>query len=83
MGAARTVHVQYFAVLREEAGLSEESVETTSETAADLYEELRARHGFRLDPDRLKLVVNEEFRDWSHPIEDGDNVVFVPPVAGG
>lgn len=77
------VHVEYYAMLREEAGVSEESVETTSRNAADLYDELRQRHGFALDRSRLKLVVNEEFSEWSHEIHEGDTVVFIPPVAGG
>jgi molybdopterin synthase sulfur carrier subunit len=27
--------------------------------------------------------VNAEFSDWSRPLADGDEVVFIPPVAGG
>jgi len=37
------VHVQYFAVLRERAGLSQETVATAAATAAELYEELATR----------------------------------------
>jgi len=31
----------------------------------------------------LRVAVNEEFSDWQRPLEDGDRVVFIPPVAGG
>lgn len=79
----RHVRVQYFAILREEAGLSEENVETSAQTLAELYEELSARHGFGLARERLKVVVNEEFDEWTRPVRDGDIVVFIPPVAGG
>jgi molybdopterin converting factor small subunit len=31
----------------------------------------------------LRVAINEEFADWTRPLEDGDHVVFIPPVAGG
>lgn len=77
------VRVQYFAVLREEAGRSEEHVDTAARTLADLYDELRGRFRFGLPRERLKVVANEEFVDWSRPVSDGDTIVFIPPVAGG
>ncbi len=79
----RRVRVQYFAILREEAGLSDETVETSAQTVAELYDELSARHGFALSRERLKVVVNEEFDEWTRPVREGDTVVFIPPVAGG
>jgi molybdopterin converting factor subunit 1 len=77
------VRVQYFAVLREEAGRSEEQVETGADTLAELYDELRGRFGFGLPRERLKVVANEEFVEWSRPVREGDTIVFIPPVAGG
>ena len=44
------IHLQYFAVLREQAGRSEETVETTAANPAELYEQVRASHGFSLRP---------------------------------
>ena len=80
---SRTITVEYFAMLREDSGRNEERVETTAESALELFRELQERHGFKLDPERLKVVVNEEFCEWSKELKDGDTVVFVPPVAGG
>ena len=77
------VRVQYFAILREEAGRSEEEVSTSARTLGDLYEELSARYGFGLPRERLKVVVNEEFDEWTRPVREGDTSVFIPPVAGG
>jgi molybdopterin converting factor subunit 1 len=79
----KTVTLQYFAVLREQAGCSEERLTTAAETPAELYEEVRARHGFTLPLTMLRVAVNEEFRDWSSPLAANDRVVFIPPVAGG
>ena len=81
--AALTLQIQYFALLREQAGRSTETVSSQARDARELYRELRARHGLLLEPEQLRVAVNEEFADWSQPLRDGDNVVFLPPVAGG
>ena len=77
------IHVQYYAVLREQAGTSDEILMSAATTPADLYQELRTRHGFSLAPELLRVAINDEFCDWSRPLGSGDRVVFIPPVAGG
>lgn len=79
----KSVHIQYFAILREQRNAAEESLETSAASPRDLYESLRAKHQFSLDADRLRVVINEEFADWDAPLNDGDRIVFIPPVAGG
>lgn len=81
--AARRINVQYYALLREQAGRSSESLLTAAPTPRDLYLELKARHPFSLAPEMLRVAVNSEFGDWGQPLRDGDSVVFIPPVAGG
>jgi molybdopterin converting factor subunit 1 len=75
--------IQYYALMREQAGRSEETLETASNTPADLYGELTTRYGFTLAREQLKVAVNSEFSDWSRRLAAGDAVVFIPPVAGG
>jgi molybdenum cofactor guanylyltransferase len=75
--------IQYYALLREQAGRSEETLETSAATPADLYAELAARYGFTLSREQLKVAVNSEFSDWSRRLAANDAVVFIPPVAGG
>ena len=75
--------IQYYALMREQAGRSEENLETSAGTPADLYGELCARYGFTLAREQLKVAVNSEFSDWFRPLAAGDAVVFIPPVAGG
>ncbi|HUA89560.1 MAG TPA: molybdopterin converting factor subunit 1 [Steroidobacteraceae bacterium] len=79
----RALKVQYYALLREQAGRREEALESTATTAAELYAELRQRHPFTLPPQLLRVAINSEFADWSSPLREGDTVVFIPPVAGG
>jgi molybdopterin-guanine dinucleotide biosynthesis protein A len=79
----KRIAVQYYALLREQAQCSGESVRTAAATPSELYRELRARHPFTLPPQLLRVAVNAEFADWSRPLAEGDTVVFIPPVAGG
>jgi molybdopterin-guanine dinucleotide biosynthesis protein A len=82
---AKPMHlqIQYFALMREQAGRSDETLETSAATPADLFEELTARYGFTLSREQLKVAVNTEFCDWSRRLVPGDAVVFIPPMAGG
>jgi molybdopterin-guanine dinucleotide biosynthesis protein A len=79
----KTVRIQYYAILREQAGRSDETLDTSAGTPAELYAELKQRHPFQLGPAQLKVALNSEFSDWQTPLKHGDTVVFIPPVAGG
>lgn len=79
----KSIDIEYYAILREQRGLSSETVQTAADTAKDLYVELTDQHQFSMTLDTLKVVVNEEFREWDHALNEGDTVVFIPPVAGG
>ena len=78
-----TVHVQYFAILREQRGVSQEKLSTNAASPGALYEELRSRHHFTLPADRVRAAVNDAFVDSAAPLREGDRIVFIPPVAGG
>ena len=80
---ARQIRVQYYALLREQAGRSDETLNTRAHTPRDLYAELAARYPFTLPAEMLRVAINAEFGDWSQPLQAGDAVVFIPPVAGG
>ena len=79
----KTISVHYFAILREQRGLTEETLTTAAATPAALYEELRGRHRFTLPADRIRAAVNDAFVDSASALREGDRVVFIPPVAGG
>lgn len=77
------LQVNYFAWLRERAGLDSETVRTGAATPAQLWTELDARHDFATDRRHLRVAVNDAFATWDAVLEDGDRVVFIPPVSGG
>ncbi|TFG82746.1 MAG: MoaD/ThiS family protein, partial [Chromatiales bacterium] len=59
-----------------------EELRTAATTVGELYAELDQRYAFP-SVGRMKVAVNDEFRDWNAPVRDGDFIVFIPPVAGG
>jgi len=79
----RSVTVRYFALLKEERGLAEETLETAAETLLDLYEELKARYSFALPSSRLRVALKDEFVSFDTKVLDQAEIIFVPPVAGG
>jgi molybdopterin converting factor subunit 1 len=79
----KKIQIRYYAILREQAGKSDESLNTEAGTPALVFAELKKRYPFTLDTQQLKVAINTEFRDWQTPLKDGDTLVFIPPVAGG
>ena len=83
MTEEKSFQIAYYAILREERGCSEEAIESIAPTPRALYDELKAEHGFSMNTEHLKVVVNDAFAPWDTSLKNGDHVVFIPPVAGG
>ncbi|MGV6807372.1 MAG: MoaD/ThiS family protein [bacterium] len=77
------VTIQYFAQFRDQAGQSEESIDTAATTPRQLFAEVAEKHRFSLNQEDVKVAVNDEFADWDDVLSEGDYLVFIPPVAGG
>jgi molybdopterin converting factor subunit 1 len=77
------IHIAYFAILREQAGIREETRDTQAATPADLFAEIATAHPIHAPKDSLRVAINESFASWDSPLQDGDTVAFLPPVAGG
>lgn len=78
-----TVHIEYYAILREQAGRDRQTLITEARDLAGLFEQLQLDHGFSLPRSRLRVAMDDAFCDWQAPLHEGARVVFVPPVAGG
>lgn len=78
-----TVRVRYVAVLKEKAGIESETLETGCASAGELFETLRTRHGFKLQQKNLRVAINDQFESMAGKLRTGDEIVFIPPVAGG
>jgi molybdopterin converting factor subunit 1 len=78
-----SVKVRYFALLREQAQKSEEIYTSAALTYRELYQELAQSYQFKLPPEMIQVAVNDEFTNLDATVEEGAQVVFIPPVAGG
>jgi len=80
-----TVRLLYFASFRDAAGTDEQLRSLLpGATVATLWEELRSQipyfAGVAPPP---PAAVNREYVSHGHCLADGDEVAFLPPVAGG
>lgn len=79
----KKITVKYFAMFREQAGVSEENLQLDVATARDVFEQTRGRHGSSEPVGHCKVAINDTMADWSTTVQDGDVVLLFPPVAGG
>ena len=72
MSETRTLHVQYYAILREQAGRSTESLTTRAGTPAELYAELAARVRGTPDEEVFETLVTRPMWDLAHEYFESD-----------
>lgn len=79
----------YFAWIRERTGVAEEQLALPDGVAdvGGLIEHLKARGGgydaALSNLSAVRVAVNQEYVGLDHPLADGDEVAFFPPVTGG
>lgn len=83
LAAQPRVTVHYFGQLRDQAGCDRESIATGAATCAGLFAECAARHRFTLPARACRPAVNHALTGWDTPVRAGDQIAFLPPVAGG
>ena len=79
------VRLLFFAVLRDIAGADERELSVAEGTTAnDVWRSLREAHaqlaGYAQPP---MIAVNESYAAPETVLRDGDELAFIPPVAGG
>ena len=80
-GSAMAITVKYFASLRERLGRAEECLDAPlPSTVEEVWQ--RVGDGEPLAGNLLSAV-NLEYAESDHPVADGDEVAFFPPVTGG
>ncbi len=79
----KSIELKYFAQHRELTQKDTEVTQTESCTPAGLYEELKQRYQFPHKQKHLMVAINADFSPWDQLLQEGDEVVFIPPVAGG
>jgi molybdopterin converting factor subunit 1 len=79
------VRLRFFATLRERVGTSEATREVSGVTTVGaLWRELCREHpALGAYGGRVAFAVNQQYVDTDHPLQDNDEVAFLPPVSGG
>ncbi|ONG48680.1 molybdopterin converting factor subunit 1 [Pseudoroseomonas deserti] len=83
------MQILYFAWVRQKVGLGQETLELPGDVAdvAGLMRHLAGRspgHAAAFaQAKQIRAAVNQEFCAPNHPLRNGDEVAFFPPVTGG
>ncbi|MDA0339094.1 MAG: molybdopterin converting factor subunit 1 [Proteobacteria bacterium] len=81
--------ILYFAWLKEHIGMDEENVaqpETVNNVETLIDWLITRGPGYMAAFENRKVVraaVNQDFAEPDHPVTDGDEVAFFPPITGG
>ncbi|KAA1193842.1 molybdopterin synthase sulfur carrier subunit [Photorhabdus heterorhabditis] len=80
------IKVLFFAQIRELVGTDSLDLDNSYTTVDSLRHELISkgeRWALALEDGKLLSAVNQSFVHGGHPLQDGDEVAFFPPVTGG
>jgi molybdopterin synthase sulfur carrier subunit len=81
--------IQYYAWMKDEVGIAEEELDLPAEivTVGQLINWLSGRsprhHKAFEFIEAIKVVINRENAGNDYPVKNDDEVIFMPPVAGG
>jgi len=80
-----SVHILYFAIMRDLLQKSEETLQVPAGTVTGDLFPLVTRDQPRLAALQrsVMVMVNEAYATSDQPLQDGDEVAFIPPVSGG
>lgn len=80
------INVLFFAQVRELIDCEKLQLEATFSDVEQLRAQLATksdRWALALEPGKLLAAVNQALVSFDHPLSDGDEVAFFPPVTGG
>ncbi|AIJ06846.1 MULTISPECIES: molybdopterin synthase sulfur carrier subunit [Edwardsiella] len=79
------IQVRFFAQVRELTGCAELACESCRdvETLRAALAQRGDKWALALEPGKLLVAVNQTMAPFDHPLQEGDEVAFFPPVTGG
>lgn len=78
------VTVKYFAIIREYARLDAESWDVPAATTGrELFARLAGKYKIPLQSDQTLIAINDSYASLDHALSPDDEIVFMPPLAGG
>lgn len=83
MKVEMTITIKYFAALAECADKTGESYEIQNTFVYALYKELQKKYKFPYELEDIRIAINHAYINEDTLLKNGDEVVFITPVAGG
>ena len=77
-----SIQVKFFASMREKVGKPEAQLDSV-EAGMTTLKVWQASTGLDALDTHVLIAVNQEYVNSDHPVADGDEVAFFPPVTGG
>ena len=75
--------VRYFALFRDQTGCESELIDWSGGTAAELFQLMAEKHSALKTEAASLVAINDEMAGWESALNEDDEVLFFPPVAGG
>lgn len=76
------LNIQYFGMIAEKTGMSEEILKSSSCTVKELLEELENKHA-QIKGLTFKIAMNNKIVQENQTIENNSTIAIMPPFAGG
>lgn len=77
------ITVQFYASLRQQTKHANIQFASQAQTLRELFTELSEKYSLSINPQTLRYAKNDRLVPSSEIFEDGDTIVFIPPVSGG
>jgi molybdopterin converting factor subunit 1 len=80
-----TIHVRFFAIIREKAGRRDVEIEAPGECTIETVLVTLRKVFPEITPylDRCAFAVNQTYMPVTTPLYDNDELAIIPPVSGG
>ena len=78
-----TILLLNFGYFIQALGASEKLIQTKSQTAQQLYEELHQQYNFQYSQTQCQIAINDTLVSWATPLKENDKVAFLSPFSGG
>lgn len=79
----KEIQLRYFAIVREQTQKSSETVHTDCNTVGELFLELKSKYKLTSEISDIRFALNQNYVERDASIRGGEQIVFIPPVAGG
>ena len=79
----KKITIYYYARLSEITNCRKEIINTLFLTPKEIYNDLLHKYIFPFNINEINIAINNKISTWDSILNDGDEIIFIPPVSGG